>query len=183
MTRTAKITTALTVGLASIALLAGCSSATPTGESAKNLDDSATSAAATKEESSAPAQPDTVKLGQTAKFPDGIEVGVSAPTEFTPSETASGGTLAHNIVWTVTVTNNSDKPFDPSLIYVTVSSGGQEGQGVFDTEAGLNGAATTTILPGKSTSWKDGWNVADPSDLTVEVNPNSMEYDGVVFTN
>ncbi len=187
MTRTAKIATALTLGLASVTLVAGCSSASSTGEAAKDLNASAAATtAAAPAETAEDKTPDTVKLGETAKFPDGVEVGISAPESYTPSQYAAGNTFPNNVVWTVTITNGSDKPFDPALFNMTVQSGGQEGSQVFDSnsEGGVEVGtqATTTILPGKSTSWKAAWSVADANDLTAEVSPNAFDYEPVIFT-
>lgn len=122
-------------------------------------------------------------FGDTMVWDDGVELGVSAPEPFTPTEYASGADLPNNIVFTITITNNSDANLEP-LAYSRLSSGGQEGSQIFDIDnpAGdISMAPTTVILPGQSVTWKEAWSVADPASLTMQIAP-SWDYEDAIFT-
>lgn len=131
----------------------------------------------------APPADTNLAFGDTMVWEDNVELTVSAPEPFTPSEFAAGADLAHNIVFTITLTNNSAENLEP-LPYSTLSSGGQEGSQIFDSgnSAGDIGMApTTVILPGQSVTWKEAWSVADPNSLTQQIAPN-FEYQDAIFT-
>ena len=124
----------------------------------------------------------TAAFGETFVYEDGLEVSVSAPSDFTPTETASGGEdFTEFVRFDVTITNGTGEAFDPSLAYVTASSAGVEADQVFDVEIGLDGGPTTSVLPGESVTFPAGFGVTDPAALLVELSP-SFEYDGALFS-
>lgn len=114
-------------------------------------------------------------LGGTYEFvtdtgePFGLSLAVSTPTEYSPSEFYFGGEDFENKVsFEVTITNTGETPFDPASFYSTLSSGGIEGEEVFDSDGGLDGSPTTPILPGASITFPIGYGLADPADITLQ---------------
>ena len=123
-------------------------------------------------------------FGDTMIYEDDVELTVSAPEPYTPSEVAAGATLANNIVFTMTIRNNSTENFEP-LPYVQLSSGGQEASQIFDITGDgqdVGVPPTTVILPGESVTWRSAWSVADPASLTMQVAP-TFGYEEAIFTN
>ncbi|WP_350348907.1 DUF2510 domain-containing protein [Agromyces sp. G08B096] len=141
------------------------------------------------EESDAPEEPveqpaETLAFGDTMVYEDDVELNVSAPAPYTPSEYAAGADQAANIVFTMTITNNSTENLDP-LPMPQLSSGGQEASEIFDftadgTDIGL--PPTNVLLPGQSVTWQSAWSVADPASLTLQVAPGFL-YEDAIFTN
>lgn len=139
------------------------------------------------EEPAEEAEPEPVgnlAFGDTMIWEDNVELTVSAPEGYTPSEYAAGAGFPNNIVFTMTITNNSSENLDP-VPYERLSSGGQEASQIYDftgdgEDVGI--PPTTTILPGQSVTWRSAWSVADPNSLTMQVSP-SFEYEDAVFTN
>jgi len=131
-----------------------------------------------------PAPISNLAFGDTMIWEDNVEMTVSVPQGFTPTEFAAGATFPNNIVFDITITNNSNANLEP-LPYSALSSGGQEGSRVFDSgnPAGeITGSPSTVILPGQSVTWKEAWSVADPNSLTMQIAP-SWDYENAVFTN
>lgn len=180
--------TAPLVGVAALLLVAGCSS-TPstgtTGEKAPSMDDVKASSSAAATEAAAEdtaADSGVYKFGETAEF-DGLTIGVSTPSPYTPSESAYIGDTKteNNVKMTVTITNTGSKPYDPVLTSTTASSGGQEALSVTDIQNNIGLPPTTNVLPGKSVSYDVAFNVADPNDLQLDVT-GGFEYATVTFT-
>ncbi len=134
-------------------------------------------------------EPDTAPVGNlafgdTMVWEDDVELTVSAPVPYSPTEFAAGATLPNNIVFTMTITNNSTENLEP-LPFAQLSSGGQEASQIFDITADgedVGVPPTTVILPGESVTWRTAWSVADPAALTMQVAP-SFAYEDAVFTN
>ena len=80
----------------------------------------------------------------------------------------------------VTFTNKSDEIFDPSLTAGDVSSGGEEGESVY--QDGLD-APDNKLLPGKSVTWWMGYGVKDASKIQLTVRMGFLDYDDAIFTN
>ena len=102
-----------------------------------------------------------------------------------PSDSAYGVVTGMNyLAFTVVLTNNSDEALEPSP-YTSLSAGGVESDGVYDTENSIGrigGSPETVILPGQTVQWIEGFNVADVTSLTLQSAP-SYEYTDAVFTN
>lgn len=136
-----------------------------------------------------PAIDELVKqFGDVVTYKDGVSISVSAPTPFTPSNLdyfplAEGETA---VILKVVLTNNSDKPFEPSAL-AQANSGGKPATYLSDyanPEYGnVGGFPTTSILPGQTLEWFVGFGVADPADITLEISPTPFEYDNAIFTN
>ncbi|ROS23800.1 hypothetical protein [Cellulomonas sp. PhB150] len=132
-----------------------------------------------------PASSSDPVFGDTVTYDDGMEITVGKPKKFTPSEYAAGadgdGTP---MKFTITVKNGTDKAFDPTLVYATASSGGEESESIFDTDAKLGMSPQTALKPGKSVKWDVGFMIADPKDITLEVALNDdFSRDSAVYSN
>jgi hypothetical protein len=113
-------------------------------------------------------------------YDDGLGVKVSDLTDFAPSESAAFDEAPAYLQVTVTITNNTGTDFDPSGFYATASSGGVEAPEIFDSENGIDGSPTTTVIPGKSVSFPIAFSVQDPADFLLEITP-SFEHDSTIF--
>jgi hypothetical protein len=176
-----KLLTALAVGALAVAL-AGCvpakhNSSAPAAAPAEKP-------AAAAEPSFAPPasaepKPEVAKFDTAWTYTDGVSISVSAPVEFSPSRYAVSGTQPHNVKVNFTITNGSSKVLQP-MPYATVSSGGAEAQEVYDSEQGLNSGPSAPVLPGGTITWAEGYNVADPASIILQVAP-SFDYEKVIF--
>ena len=140
-------------------------------------------------ESAQPAEPEAgsaagLEFGETMAWADDVTMTVSEPESFTPSEFALGGDQSVNLVFTLTIANESSEKVQP-VVLSTLSSGGTEATRIVDVgaEGGQVGIPPTTpILPGESITWQEAWSVADPGSLTMQTAP-SFGYEAAVFTN
>ncbi|TYL54003.1 DUF2510 domain-containing protein [Agromyces mariniharenae] len=136
-----------------------------------------------------PALPvENLAFGDTMTWDDGVALTVSAPEPYTPSPFAVGSTLADNVVFTMTITNNSTENLQP-VPFPTLTSADQEASQIFDVGEDLEGNGddvgippTAIVPPGGSVSWRVAWSVADPASLTMEASP-SFAYANATFTN
>lgn len=121
-------------------------------------------------------------FGETASFEDGVTISVAAPVPYTPSEYAAGASFPTNVAIAVTITNGSEKNFEP-LSNSTLTSGGQAGSQIFDSSNDITMPPSGVILPGQSITWTEAWSVADVNAIVFQTTPSMFEYDEVVFTN
>ncbi|MFF2371620.1 DUF2510 domain-containing protein [Agromyces sp. NPDC058110] len=131
-----------------------------------------------------PPASETLAFGETWAWENGLELTVSAPEAYTPTEFAAGADLAANLVFTLTITNDTTENFEP-VVFSRLSSAGQEASQIFDvppdgTQIGV--PPTTVVLPGESVTWQEAWSVADPNSLTMQISPN-FDYEDAIFTN
>ncbi|GAA1055188.1 hypothetical protein GCM10017608_20400 [Agromyces luteolus] len=129
-------------------------------------------------------QGQVLAFGETMVWSNGVSMTVSAPEPFTPSDLSAGADQAENIVFTLTIQNDSGENVQP-VVFSQLSSGGTEATRIFDVgaEGGQVGIPpTTAILPGESITWSEAWSVADSGSLTMQTAP-SFEYEDVIFTN
>jgi hypothetical protein len=135
----------------------------------------------------APAEPPLTgsaqaKFGQTYGWPEGLEISVAPGAAFTPSDTSSADPANAYLSFTVTITNRTGKPYDPSLFYVSAESGGKEADQVFDSANGFLGSPSTSVLDGHQSIFVVGFGVSDPADVVMEMTPG-FDYDGkAIFT-
>ncbi|MCQ4212696.1 MULTISPECIES: DUF4190 domain-containing protein [Streptomyces] len=119
-----------------------------------------------------------LEAGDSVVYDDDLTVTVSNAVAFSPSEYAAGhksGNHAYKV--TVTVTNDSKKKFDASLLSADARAGadGVDAEQIFDDKVGTGFEGT--ILPGKKATVVYGFDSpAAAKNLTVEVMP-SFEYD------
>ena len=140
-------------------------------------------------ESSPPAETESgsvagLEFGETMAWGDGVTMTVSEPESFSPSDLALGGDQSVDLVFTLTITNDSSENVQPVVLSM-LSSGGTEATRIIDVgaEGGQVGIPPTTpIPPGEAITWQEAWSVADAASLTMQTAP-SFGYEPVVFTN
>jgi hypothetical protein len=108
-------------------------------------------------------------FGKSYSWDDGVAVTVGKPKKFTPSEFAVVEKSKRYVRFTVTVVNKSKTPIDLGLTYISVQSGKQEADHVFDSPTGLNGPPDKKVIKGKEAEFDVGFGVADPKDMVMEV--------------
>ena len=117
--------------------------------------------------------PSTPQFGETYSWDDGLEMTVSKPTAYKPSPSAAGTDRFKNfLMFQITIKNGSKEKFEPGPTTISVSSGDEEGQEVFDYDKGIESAPSTSVRPGRSTKWKVAFAVKDPKDLTMDAAPD-----------
>lgn len=127
---------------------------------------------------------DALAFGDTMVWDDGVSMTVSEPEPFSPSDLSAGADQAEDVVFTLTITNDSSENVQP-VVLSTLSSDGTEATRIFDVgaEGGQVGIPpTTAVLPGESITWREAWSVANAGSLTMQTSP-SFQYEQVVFTN
>jgi len=120
----------------------------------------------------------TLHFGDTVRYDDGLEITVSRPKKFKPSEYSVYPKDADlYIKFTVTVKNGTNKRIDPSSISTSATSGDEEMEEVFDTENNIDGAPQTKILKGKSTKYQIAYGALKGKDFILEVSPYCLDTD------
>ena len=140
-------------------------------------------------ESAAPDETDSgvvgdLAFGETMQWSDDVSMTVSEPEPFTPSGLAGGSDQAVDLVFTLTIANDSAEPVQP-IVVSRLESDGTEATRIIDVgaEGGQVGIPPTTpIQPGASVTWQEAWSVADEDSLTMRTSP-SFVYEDAVFTN
>lgn len=129
--------------------------------------------------------PPVLAFGTAFDYSDGITVNVSMGEPVTvPSY---DGTITEALPLTLTVTNNSSAPFDPSSASVDVSYGpdGISPETVYNMDFGWEGPYFTgTLLPGKTATITSGWEIPAEyaGDIVAEFTPDYISYErGAVF--
>lgn len=161
------------VALAALALT-GCS--VPVADSPVGEGPAPTAA----EPSQPPVENTNATFGSAVTYTDGVSISVSTPAPFTPSDTAAGMDQPNAVVFNVTMTNGSAENVDPFL-YATASSGGVEASEIFDSEHNVGGSPSTTVLPGQTITYALAFSVADPNQITLEIQP-TFDHDAAIFT-
>lgn len=146
--------------------LAGCGATVTSTSDSAPPPPTANSASATPEapsgESDAPEETPTpnsgtVPFGGTATLSTGVGVSISEPKAFKASKYAAGVIKGgSDMEFTVTIVNDGAENYDPGIFSMSLAGGpnGEACSAIFDTENGFNGAPTTTVLPGKRTTFK-----------------------------
>lgn len=163
-------------------LFAGCAGTSGTvatsAAAGSNADASSPSASTTE---SASADLGTIKFGQSYKWDDGLQVTVTTPGAFKPSEWAVGGKKnAHYVAMTVTLVNGTGKTWDPTMFHLSGQSGDQDADQVFDTAKGVGDSPDTKLLAGRQAKWKVAFAVKNTADLVLEVEPD-FDHDSVIY--
>jgi hypothetical protein len=139
---------------------------------------SASSASASAAEDTAPLQ---AKFGQPVQYRNNVVLALNGPMPYRPSSSASTGGAKAFALFTVTITNGSASPIDPSGFRATAISANTEAQQVFDSANGITLPTVSALLPGKSLTFKVVFGVADPNDLTVNAQPG-FQYREAIYT-
>ena len=122
-------------------------------------------------------------FGQAFTFKDGLSVGISPPTPYTPSTSASTSNPEGPFVaFTVTIVNGSPNNYDPALFSASLQSGNVEADQVYDSANDVGGAPSTAVLPSRESQFTIAFEASDPADLVLQVSPG-FEYRNAFFTN
>lgn len=152
-------------------LLAGCTTSTPEPSSGPSV---------TEEFTPEPTEAGPLTFGDSMTYPDGVEVNVSAPAEYTPSATAVGQVEGQTVLsFTFTLTNNSENPLQIAG-FPSVVSASTDAESVYDMDAGIEGAPIDLVEPGTTVSWVVAYSVTDPMDVTLTFAPN-FEYEELTW--
>lgn len=177
--------TSIIVALASATVLfSGCgvsaSQSNDAGHGSNVAVSSSTKGAGASDKASANTQSGVAKFGTAYAYKDGLSLTVSAPQAYKPSQYAAGTEGFTTFVsFQVRLVNKTGKAWDPSLFTATVQSGNKEGSQVFDDT--MQGAPRTTLLNGRESEFTVAYGVADPKDIVMEVQPDMLAHDPVVF--
>ncbi|MER5707138.1 DUF4352 domain-containing protein [Streptomyces sp. NPDC002122] len=118
-----------------------------------------------------PSAAGVLAFGATQRYDDGVEVTVSAPDRFTPSEAAAGHKAGYTAVTVqVTVRNGSDERLELALLQVSARDGdGREATRIFDVEPDLGSGLTGALLPGRKAVAVYGFDVPPGKGATLDV--------------
>lgn len=185
-----------TVALAGL-LLAGCSgtpattaASAPAGTNrpaaaptaASSVDIPSATPAPTTPTTPTPADDGTADFGTAYTWADGLSITVGAPKPYKPNQYAAGVEKGKDaVVLSVTLVNNTGRPFDPAMVSVTAQSGNEEATQIFDSGNGVEGSPSTKVLNGREVAFKVAFSVADRDDVVLEVRAD-WEHDSVLFS-
>lgn len=113
-------------------------------------------------------------FGETYVYPDKLSVRIGKPERITPTAFAAVPIKTkYYVMFAITVTNRTSKPFSPSSFFATLQSANREMQEIFDSgqpdKYMLSGSPNTSLLPGREVAWSIGFGVDDPDDLILEI--------------
>ncbi len=113
-----------------------------------------------------------VAFGEAQSWPNGLQITVAPATSFTPGDSASARPAAAYFVYDITIVNNGTSDFQPALLSIGAQSGSREAEPVFDYDKGYSGTPGATVFSGKQLSFDYAFGVADPNDVTLEIQPD-----------
>ena len=118
--------------------------------------------------------------GDAAVWEDGMEVTISEPEGYEPSEYVELSGDGEPVVMEVTIKNGTDEPFQAHSMHTAASSGGQEAERIYDMENDID-LPSTDVRPGKEITYKIGYEVKDKGDVDLDLNPG-FEYDTAYYS-
>ena len=140
-----------------------------------------TPAAGSAPSAAAPAT-SAVGFGQTFTYSDGLAVTVDQPTPYRASSSAAGDVNPHAYSVTVRITNNTGAAFDPVLLQVAMSTGGDQASQIYDSANDMGDRPQNQLQPGRSLTYELAFSTtADSGEAQVDVVP-SFSHDHAVFT-
>ncbi|MCO7272449.1 MULTISPECIES: hypothetical protein [Cellulosimicrobium] len=127
---------------------------------------------------------DRVWYGESVRYADGLVVAVSAPQPYTPTEDATKreDDYPHAVRLRVRVTNGTGQEIDPDGLELQPVSGGLVARTVYDYAPEVLLDEPDTIARGTSAEWDLVYNVYDPEDVVVGVEPTWANYAVAVFS-
>jgi hypothetical protein len=124
-------------------------------------------------------------MGQdSVALADGLTVSTSAPTVFTPSDTAAGVVAGgRNLAFDVVVVNNSSTAKTLSSMTITADSANGPGEQVFDSAQNIGGTSNLgQLAAGQTATVRVGFSLpASTSTIDVEVQP-LLDGESALFT-
>ncbi|MCE3551547.1 hypothetical protein LWC33_08780 [Pseudonocardia sp. RS11V-5] len=132
---------------------------------------------------SAPAASQTVAFGQTYTYKDGLAVTIAAPAKFTPSRFAAPQNIDRAVLLTVTVQNGTTQNFDVNTFGngPDATFAGAHADEITDLQQ-LEAAESTTLLPGKSYTYKKAFAVGSGAGELQAEWKRDLFSDPVIFT-
>lgn len=123
-----------------------------------------------------------LEFGQTHTYDTGLQVSLSQPVEFTPSEYSAGHDgYPHTVKFALTITNGTDEVYPGYSFGASAESGTREGSRVHDT--GLGCGNNYNLIPGRTSQTECGFAVDDLDDIVVRVDPDpGSVYEEIRFT-
>ena len=136
-----------------------------------------------------------VKVRSSTKPGWTLSISVAAPVPFKPSDPADAKHTT-NIYFTVTITNTSPDPYDPSSAIGEALCGlgridpsldhlagkGTKGDPIYDSKSGVSSLdIPKEIAPGQSITFKDGFSVPCGDDVTYKLRPAGLASDTLFF--
>lgn len=127
---------------------------------------------------------DRVWYGESVRYTDGLVVSVSAPQPYRPTEDATEreDDHPHAVRLRVRVTNGTGQEIDPDGLELQPVSGGLVARRVFDYAPDVLLDDPDTIARGTSAEWDLVYNVYDPEDVAVGLEPTWANYAVSVFS-
>lgn len=121
-------------------------------------------------------------FGESSTVGGGLVLTLDAPTEFSPSDAATGTGTGTPMTFAITVTNGTDAPYFPATFYMVVTSAEAKAPVIYDGDA--TNAPAGAILPGASTHFTLAFAITDPDSVVALVNPSvtDVEVDAVRYT-
>ncbi|MBB4735960.1 cobalamin biosynthesis protein CobT [Micrococcus cohnii] len=118
--------------------------------------------------------------GDAAVWEDGMEVTISEPEGYEPSEYVDLSGDGEPVAMEVTIKNGTDEPFQAHSLRTAASSGGQEAETIYDIENDID-LPSTDVRPGKEITYKIAYEVKDKGDVDLDLNPG-FEYDTAYYS-
>jgi hypothetical protein len=170
---------AIALGITGMVIVANAF--TQLGEDLSAVGATTPSAGSSPAAGSAPAT-SAVGFGQTFTYADGLAVTVDQPTTYRSSSTAAGDVNPHAYSVTVRITNNTGAAFDPVLLQVAMSTGGDQASQIYDSANDMGDRPQNQLQPGRSLTYELAFSTTAASgEAQVDVVP-SFSHDHAVFT-
>ncbi|MFD4741525.1 hypothetical protein ACFWNQ_29750 [Streptomyces virginiae] len=113
-------------------------------------------------------------FGETFTYPNGITVSLSVPTKYKPKDTYARERVKNAVELTVTITNNSNVPFDVLLASPNVRDDqGMPAESVYD--GNMPKSIRGSLLPGETASGVEAFEIPEGTrSITADVRPGTL---------
>ena len=116
-------------------------------------------------------------FGESHVYADGLEVVVSPPVPYSPTEGATGLVGATPVKVQVVVVNGTDEVFRPNTLSVVATSAGTPASQLWDPDQGVGLTGPDLTVPrGGEIDFSLAFDVADVADVRLAVTPSLYRY-------